>query len=180
MIKLKEIISEQDNTISKKEFTKIEKSITRGMDMVYDKGVKNLDFLRSNLPSTENKMLRDFIYDYILLKNRFQKINKHLATKGFLTEQKFNERTTGFTDSGRGYQNKETQIQSVNAVKDASKKVGKLQQNVVGQFIKDIKQGKYDAMDLVRSIKTTPLGDASFSKKEFFLSLFDLIKKRTR
>ena len=84
MIKLKEIISEQDNTISKKEFTKIEKSITRGMDMVYDKGVKNLDFLRSNLPSTENKMLRDFIYDYILLKNRFQKINKHLATKGFL------------------------------------------------------------------------------------------------
>ena len=91
-----------------------------------------------------------------------------------------NERTTGFTDSGRGYQNKETQIQSVNAVKDASKKVGKLQQNVVGQFIKDIKQNKYDAMDLVRSIKTTPLGDASFSKKEFFLSLFDLIKKRTR
>ena len=72
------------------------------------------------------------------------------------------------------------QIQSVNAVKDASKKVGKLQQNVVGQFIKDIKQNKYDAMDLVRSIKTTPLGDASFSKKEFFLSLFDLIKKRTR
>ena len=99
---------------------------------------------------------------------------------GFLPEQKFNERTTGFTDSGRGYQNKETQIQSVNAVKDASKKVGKLQQNVVGQFIKDIKQGKYDAMDLVRSVKTTPLGDASFSKKEFFLSLFDLIKKRTR
>ena len=50
------------------------------------------------------------------------------------------EKTTGFTDSGRGYQNKETQIQSVNAVKDASKKVGKLQQNVVGKFIKDIKQ----------------------------------------
>ena len=99
---------------------------------------------------------------------------------GFLPEQKFNERTTGFTDSGRGYQNKEAQIQSVNAVKDASKKVGKLQQNVVGQFIKDIKQGKYDAMDLIRSIKTTSLGDASFSKKEFFLSLFDLIKKRTR
>ena len=94
--------------------------------------------------------------------------------------QHLQERTTGFTDSGRGYQNKETQTFSVNAVKDASKKVGKLQQNVVGQFIKDIKQGKYDAMDLVRSIKTTPLGDASFSKKEFFLSLFDLIKKRTR
>ena len=84
MIKLKNIITEQDNTIGKKEFTKIEKSITRGMDMVYDKGVKDLDFLRSNLPPAENKMLRDFIYDYILLKNRFQKINKRLVTKGLL------------------------------------------------------------------------------------------------
>ena len=84
MLKLKELLKEQDNTISKKEFRKTEKSITRGMDMVYDKGVKDLDFLRSNLPPAENKMLRDFIYDYILLKNRFQKINKHLVTKGFL------------------------------------------------------------------------------------------------
>ena len=97
-----------------------------------------------------------------------------------ISVQHLQERTTGFSDSGRGYQSKEAQTFSVNAVKDASKKVGKLQQNVVGQFIKDIKQNKYDAMDLVRSIKTTSLGDASFSKKEFFMSLFDLIKKRTR
>jgi len=85
MIKLKNILSKQDNTTSAKEFRKIEKTITRGMDMVFDKGVKYLrDYERSNLPPAEQKMLSDFFDNYFLLKNRFQKINKHLVTKGFL------------------------------------------------------------------------------------------------
>ena len=85
MIKLKEIISEQDNTIDKKEWAKVEKVITRGMDNVFDKGVKYLrDYERSNLPPVEKKMLSDFFDDYFLLKKRFQKINKHLVIKGFL------------------------------------------------------------------------------------------------
>jgi hypothetical protein len=85
MIKLKEILSEQDNTIDKKEWSKVEKTITRGMDNVFDKGVKYLrDYERSNLPPKEKKMLGDFFDNYFLLKKRFQKINKHLVTKGFL------------------------------------------------------------------------------------------------
>ena len=85
MIKLKEIISEQDNTIDKKEWAKVEKVITRGMDNVFDKGVKYLrDYERSNLPPVEKKMLSDFFDNYFLLKKRFQKINKHLVIKGFL------------------------------------------------------------------------------------------------
>ena len=87
MIKLKEILSEskQDNTIGKKEWSKVEKTITRGMDMVFDKGVKYIrDYERSNLPPEEKKMLGDFFDNYFLLKKRFQKINKHLVTKGFL------------------------------------------------------------------------------------------------
>ena len=85
MIKLKNILSKQDNTTSAKEFRKIEKTITRGMDMVFDKGVKYLrDYERSNLPPAEKKMLGDFFDNYFLLKKRFQKINKHLVTKGFL------------------------------------------------------------------------------------------------
>ena len=85
MIKLKEIISEQDNTIDKKEWAKVEKVITRGMDNVFDKGVRYVrDYERSNLPPKEKQMLSDFFDNYFLLKKRFQKINKHLATKGFL------------------------------------------------------------------------------------------------
>ena len=85
MLKLKELLNEQNNTTSEKEFRKIEKTITRGMDMVFDKGVKYLrDYERSNLPPKEKKMLGDFFDNYFLLKKRFQKINKHLVTKGFL------------------------------------------------------------------------------------------------
>ena len=80
MIKLKDILTEQDNTIGKKEWSKVEKVITRGMDNVFDKGVKYLrDYERSNLPPKEMKMLGDFFDDYYLLKNRFQKINKALV-----------------------------------------------------------------------------------------------------
>jgi len=85
MIKLKKILTEQDNKISEKEWSKVEKVITRGMDNVFDKGVKYLrDYERSNLPPAEKKMLGDFFDDYYLLKNKFQKINKHLSVKGFL------------------------------------------------------------------------------------------------
>ena len=85
MIKLKEILSEQDNTTSAKEWRKVEKTITRGMDMVFDKGVKYIrDYERSNLPPEEKKMLSNFFDDYYLLKKRFQKINKRLVTKGLL------------------------------------------------------------------------------------------------
>ena len=85
MLKLKELLNEQDNTTSAKEFRKIEKTITRGMDMVFDKGVKYIrDYERSNLPPKEKQMLSNFFDDYFLLKKRFQKINKHLVTKGFL------------------------------------------------------------------------------------------------
>ena len=85
MLKLKELLNEQDNTTSEKEFRKIEKTITRGMDMVFDKGVKYLrDYERSNLPPKEKQMLSNFFDDYFLLKKRFQKINKHLVIKGFL------------------------------------------------------------------------------------------------
>jgi len=56
MIKLKEIISEQDNTIDKKEWAKVEKVITRGMDNVFDKGVKYLrDYERSNYHQQNRK-----------------------------------------------------------------------------------------------------------------------------
>ena len=80
MIKLKDIIIEQDNTIDRKEWSKVEKVITRGMDNVFDKGVKYLrDYERSNLPPKEMKMLGEFFDDYYLLKNRFQKINKALV-----------------------------------------------------------------------------------------------------
>ena len=106
MIKLKNILNEQDTTISAKEWRKVSRAITRGMDVALGKGVKYLrDYERSNLPAKEKKMLSDFWDDYMLLKNRFHRINNHLVTKKHLKEKKF----PGITDAGLGYSNKEAQ-----------------------------------------------------------------------
>jgi len=120
MLKLKEILNEQDNTISAKEWEKVEKVITRGMDMAFDKGVKYLrDYERSNLPPEEKKMLGDFFDDYMILKTRFHRINNHLVTKKHLKENNFH----GISDAALGYSNKEAQRFSVDAVNKASKEI---------------------------------------------------------
>ena len=174
MIKLKNILNEQDNTIGKKEWSKVEKTITRGMDMVFDKGVKYLrDYERSNLPPAEKKMLGDFFDDYFLLKKRFQKINKHLATKGFLKE--------AFPPSSLGsstYSNEEAMKFSIDSGNKAGKIIGKAQKRVVDIFTSDMKQGKYDRIDLSRSIHKGNIRDASKSKREVLMSLFYDLKDR--
>ena len=174
MLKLKELLNEQDNTTSEKEFRKIEKTITRGMDMVFDKGVKYLrDYERSNLPPKEKKMLGDFFDDYFLLKKRFQKINKHLATKGFLKE--------AFPPSSLGsstYSNKEAMRHSIDSVNKAAKLIGQAQNKAISIFTSDMKQGKYDRIDLSRSIHKGNIRDASKSKREVLMSLFYDLKDR--
>ena len=174
MVKLKDILTEQDNTIGKKEWSKVEKTITRGMDMVFDKGVKYLrDYERSNLPPKEKQMLSDFWDDYMLLKNRFQKINKHLATKGFLKE--------AFPPSSLGsstYSNKEAMRHSIDSVNKAAKLIGQAQNKAISIFTSDMKQGKYDRIDLSRSIHKGNIRDASKSKREVLMNLFYDLKDR--
>ena len=175
MLKLKELLNEQDTTISAKEWRKVSRAITRGMDDAMGKGVKYLrDYERSNLPAKEKKMLSDFWDDYMILKNRFQKINNHLITKKHLKEKNF----PGITDAGLGYSNKEAQRFSVDAVNKASKEIGKAQNRAVSIFTSDMKNNKYDKFDLVRSIKDGSLKDSSFSKRTVLQQLFYDVKDR--
>ena len=175
MLKLKELLNEQDTTISAKEWRKVSRAITRGMDDAMGKGGKYLrDYERSNLPAKEKKMLSDFWDDYMILKNRFQKINNHLITKKHLKEKNF----PGITDAGLGYSNKEAQRFSVDAVNKASKEIGKAQQRAVSIFTSDMKNNKYDKFDLVRSIKDGSLKDSSFSKRTVLQQLFYDVKDR--
>ena len=175
MIKLKNILNEQDNTISAKEWRKVSRAITRGMDDAMGKGVKYLrDYERSNLPPAEKKMLGDFWDDYMILKNRFQKINNHLITKKYLKENSF----SGITDAGLGYSNKEAQRFSIDAVNKASKEIGKAQNRAVSIFTSDMKNNKYDKFDLVRSIKDGNIKDSSFSKRGVLKQLFYDVKDR--
>ena len=175
MIKLKNIINEQDTTIGAKEWRKVSRAITRGMDAAMDKGVKYLrDYERSNLPAKEKKMLSDFWDDYMILKNRFQKINNHLISKKHLKEKNF----PGISDAGLGYSNKEAMKFSQDAVNKASKEIGKAQNRAVSIFTSDMKNKKYDNMDLARSIKTGNIRDASLSKRELLQKLFYDVRDR--
>ena len=175
MIKLKNIINEQDTTIGAKEWRKVSRAITRGMDDAMGKGVKYLrDYERSNLPAKEKKMLSDFWDDYMILKNRFQRINNHLISKKHLKENSF----SGITDAGLGYSNKEAQRFSIDAVNKASREIGKAQNRAVSIFTSDMKQGKYDRIDLSRSIHKGNIRDASKSKREVLMNLFYDLKDR--
>ena len=95
-----------------------------------------------------------------------------------VARQHLSEKFTGITDTGPGYSNPEAQKLSINAVNKASKEVGKAQNRAVSIFTSDMKQGKYDKFDLVRSIKSGKLQDASFSKRNVLQQLFYDVRDR--
>jgi len=95
-----------------------------------------------------------------------------------IARQHINEKFTGITDTGPGYSNPEAQKLSLDAVNKASKEIGKAQQRAVSIFTSDMKTGKYDKFDLVRSIKSGKLQDASFSKRNVLSQLFYDVRDR--
>ena len=95
-----------------------------------------------------------------------------------IAKQHLSEKFTGITDTGPGYSNPEAQKLSIDAVNKASKEIGKAQQRAVSIFTSDMKTGKYDKFDLVRSIKSGKLQDASFSKRNVLSQLFYDVRDR--
>ena len=92
--------------------------------------------------------------------------------------QHINEDFPGITDAGLGYSNKEAQRFSIDAVNKASKEIGKAQNRAVSIFTSDMKSGKYDKFDLVRSIKDGNIRDATFSKRTVLKQLFYDVRDR--
>ena len=92
--------------------------------------------------------------------------------------QHMNEAFTGISDTGLGYSNKEAQKFSIDAVNKAGKEIGKAQQKAVSIFTSDLKNKKYDNMDLIRSIKTGSIRDASFSKRNVLQQLYYDVRDR--
>ena len=79
---------------------------------------------------------------------------------------------------GVGYSNPEAQKFSVDAVNKAAKEIGKAQQKAVSIFTSDLKNKKYDNMDLARSIKQGNIRDASLSKRELLSRLYYDVRDR--
>ena len=87
----------------------------------------------------------------------------------------------GFPASSLGHvkwSNEEAAKISQDSVNKAAKAIGKAQQLVVSIFTSDMKQGKYDKFDLVRSIKDGNIRDASFSKRGVLQQLYYDVRDR--
>jgi len=76
------------------------------------------------------------------------------------------------------YSNPEAMKHSIDAVNKASKEIGKAQNRAVSIFTSDMKQGKYDKIDLSRSIYKGNIKDSSFSKRAVLKTLFYDLKDR--
>ena len=76
------------------------------------------------------------------------------------------------------YSNPEAMKHSIDAVNKAAKEVGKAQNRAVSIFTSDMKNKKYDKMDLARSIKQGNIRDASNSKREVLSRLFYDVRDR--
>ena len=76
------------------------------------------------------------------------------------------------------YSNPEAMKNSIDAVNKAAKEVGKAQNRAVSIFTSDMKKGKYDRIDLSRSIYKGNIKDTSFSKRAVLKSLFYDLRDR--
>tara|TARA_E500000305_G_scaffold82243_1_gene68093 strand:+ start:96 stop:695 length:600 start_codon:yes stop_codon:yes gene_type:complete len=76
------------------------------------------------------------------------------------------------------YSNPEAMKHSIDAVNKASKEIGKAQNRAVSIFTSDMKKGKYDRIDLSRSIYKGNIRDATRSKREVLMNLFYDLKDR--
>ena len=76
------------------------------------------------------------------------------------------------------YSNPEAMKHSVDSVNKAAKLIGQAQNKAISIFTSDMKQGKYDRIDLSRSIHKGNIRDASKSKREVLMNLFYDLKDR--
>ena len=76
------------------------------------------------------------------------------------------------------WSNPEAQKFSVNAVNKASKEIGRAQQRAVSIFTSDMKKGKYDNLDLSKSIHTGSIKDSSMSKRDVLKGLYYNLRDR--
>jgi len=167
MIKLKNILNEsryfldkfKGEELSRKQFSQINSELKH-----LKFGLKDLE---RGVKQQNNRVTLDNIQ---YLSNKISEVRKVLGLK----EQSF----SGITDTGLGYSNQEAKRFSTDAVNKASKEIGKAQNRAVSIFTSDMKSGKYDKFDLVRSIKDGNIKDASFSKRGVLQQLYYDVRDR--
>ena len=169
MIKLKDILKEEMSLKDKQAM----KSSVRNIDfhIGYINGeIKKLVKMLNKEGMKKSSRELELSYKKKILD--FQKDIKNISV------QHLEEDFPGITNVGAGYSNKEAQKFSVDAVNKAAKEIGKAQNRAVSIFTSDMKNKKYDNMDLARSIKQGNIRDASMSKRDLLGKLYYDVRDR--
>jgi len=170
MIKLKNILlKEEMSPREKREFEAAVRGIETNISFISQEANRLIKILNKiGMRKSAGEIDRSFKKKIL----DFQKDIKNISS------QHLGEAFSGITNVGPGYSNKEAQKLSVDAVNKAAKEIGKAQQRAVSIFTSDMKNKKYDNMDLIRSIKQGNIRDASNSKRNVLQQLYYDVRDR--
>ena len=169
MIKLKNILKEEMSSSDKRDM----KSSTRNIDFhvgYIEKEIKKLTKIlnKEGLRKSSRELELSF-------KNRILEFQKDVRN---ISAQHLQEAFPPSSLGSSTYSNKEAMKFSIDAVNKAGKIIGQAQKKVMDIFTSDMKNGKYDRIDLSRSIHKGNIRDTSFSKREVLKTLFYDLKDR--
>ena len=169
MIKLKDILKEEMSSSDKQAMKSSVRNIDFHIGYINGEIKKLVKMLNKEGMKKSSRELELSFKKKIL---DFQKDIKNISV------QHLEEDFPGITNVGAGYSNKEAQKFSVDAVNKAAKEIGKAQNRAVSIFTSDMKNKKYDNMDLARSIKQGNIRDASMSKRDLLAKLYYDVRDR--
>ena len=169
MIKLKDILKEEMSSSDKRDM----KSSTRNIDFhvgYIEKEIKKLVKIlnKEGLRKSSRELELSF-------KNRILEFQKDVKN---ISAQHLQEAFPPSSLGSSTYSNKEAMKFSIDSVNKAGKIIGQAQKKVMDIFTSDMKNGKYDRIDLSRSIYKGNIRDTSFSKREVLKTLFYDLKDR--
>ena len=170
MIKLKNILLKEEMSSSDKRDMK---SSTRNIDFhvgYIEKEIKKLTKIlnKEGLRKSSRELELSF-------KNRILEFQKDVRN---ISAQHLQEAFPPSSLGSSTYSNKEAMKFSIDAVNKAGKIIGQAQKKVMDIFTSDMKNKKYDRIDLSRSIYKGNIRDTSFSKREVLKTLFYDLKDR--
>jgi len=170
MIKLKNILLKEEMTSKDKQDMK---SSVRNIDFhvgYIEKEIKKLTKILNKEGMRKSSGELDKSFKSKILD--FQKDVKNIASQHL--QEAFPPSSLGSST----YSNPEAMKISIDSVNKAGKEIGKAQKRVMDIFMSDMKNGKYDRIDLSRSIHKGNIRDTSFSKREVLKTLFYDLKDR--
>ena len=125
--------------------------------------MKPVDFIKKHISKRkgmDNQVVKDVL--------------KHFQKKESVSEAPFS------SPSQLPYSSKEAQIQVDKDLNVMSKYLGKASQQVIKTMMNGVKGGKYDAMDLMRGIKSGNIRATHYGERDFIQQLWNKVREKFR